>query len=42
MLWSTANQPQRLPLCGGAGVPSFDSRISDHTETPEPAGWCHD
>ena len=35
-------QPQRLPLCGGAAVPSFDSRISYHAETPDPARRWHD
>ena len=39
MLWSTANQPQRLPLCGEAAVPSFDGRSSRHAEATDPGRW---
>jgi hypothetical protein len=39
MLWTTANQPQRLPLCGEAAVPSFDGRLSRHAEATDPGRW---
>ena len=42
MLWSTAKQPQRLTLCGGAAVPASDSRNSYHAQTLDPAGRWHD
>ena len=42
MLWSTAKQPQRLPLCGGVAAPSFVSRISYQAETHALVGRWHD